>query len=228
MPEVLTRGERLERLDREVESLKDGFVEAVAHLQDAPDVDRSFEERLAAIIERLRSLRTELRPADYDREQVATIFGALYDIRDRVDERHDFDVLDELLILIERVRHVVRDALDEHVSGGPGSAALCLEELETRLPTTTKDALAELLGVDRRTLPRWRRSADAPPARLRIVSKLAAILAHDWTEDGIVAWFRRPRRDLDGTKPIDLLRAGAIDEDRLVSAARAGRSQYAS
>lgn len=228
MTDVLTTGERLVRLDRDVEELKEGFVQAIAQLQEAPDVDRSFEQRLAAITERLRALRTELRPEDYDREQVATVFGALFDIRDRIDGPRDLDALDDLLVLIERVRHVVRDALDEHVAGGPDSTALSLGELEAHLPTTSKETLAELIGVERRTLSRWRRATGAPPTRLRVVGKLVAILTHNWTEPGIVAWFRRPRRDLDGQSPLAVLGQSGIDEDRLVDAARAGRSQYAS
>jgi hypothetical protein len=59
------------------------------------------------------------------------------------------------------------------------------------------------------------------------VAALVAVLRHDWTEDGIVAWFNRPRRDLDGRAPIALL-DDPNSEQALLSAARSSRSQYAS
>jgi hypothetical protein len=62
---------------------------------------------------------------------------------------------------------------------------------------------------------------------LRVFARLVAILRHNWDEQGIVAWFDRPRRDLGGRRPATVL----LDpnyEDELISAARAGRSQYAS
>lgn len=59
------------------------------------------------------------------------------------------------------------------------------------------------------------------------MARLVAILRHAWTEDGIVAWFHRPRRDLQGQRPIAVLKDPNYDEDELISAARAGRSQYA-
>jgi uncharacterized protein (DUF2384 family) len=41
----------------------------------------------------------------------------------------------------------------------------------------------------------------------------------------VIAWFHRPRRDLDGRTPISLLdEAGS--EHVLLSAARSGRNQY--
>jgi hypothetical protein len=43
----------------------------------------------------------------------------------------------------------------------------------------------------------------------------------------IVAWFYRPRRDLDGRKPIALL-DDPNEDYALISAARSSRSQYAS
>jgi uncharacterized protein (DUF2384 family) len=63
----------------------------------------------------------------------------------------------------------------------------------------------EIVGVDRRTLSRWKKQSGPPKRRVRMVASLVAVLRHNWTEEGIVAWFYRPRRDLDGRKPIALL-----------------------
>jgi transcriptional regulator with XRE-family HTH domain len=225
---LMTPEERLGRLDREIESLKQAFVEAATELEASPEVDSSLEQRWNTITARLRALRTDLQPEDYDKEQVAKLFNTLFDIRDLLEQPRDLDTIDQLLLSIERVRHVIRDALDEHVSGVANDVGLVVDELGRLLPNVTQDALAELAGVDRRTLARWAKRSDAPRPRLRTVARLVAILRHNWTEDGIVAWFRRPRRDLGGRTPLSVLNSKNYDEEALIMAARAGRSQYAS
>jgi uncharacterized protein (DUF2384 family) len=222
---TLTTEQRLERVDREVEELKRRFVATVAQIQE---LDASFEERWAEIVRRLRRLRTELRPEDFDKGQLDELYRTVIDIPDLLDAGPNLEVCDELLVRIERIRHVVRDALDEHVDGIDDTPALVMDELARWLPTTSRQDLAELLGVDRRTLPRWARQTDrAPSRRLQTVARLVAILRHSWTEEGIVAWFHRPRRELDGRTPLEVLGDDKFDEDRLMGAARAGRSQYA-
>ncbi len=130
--------------------------------------------------------------------------------------------------MLERIRHVVRDALDEHVSGIAGDAGVVMGEVERWLPDIPDRVIAGLLGVDRRTLSRWKHlSGSHPPRRtLRVFARLVAILRHNWDEEGIVAWFQRPRRDLGGRRPAALLDDPGA-EPLLLSAARSGRSQYA-
>jgi hypothetical protein len=62
---------------------------------------------------------------------------------------------------------------------------------------------------------------------MQTVGQLISILRHNWTEEGVVAWFHRPRWDLGGRSPLAVLSSENFDEDILLSAARAGRSQYA-
>jgi uncharacterized protein (DUF2384 family) len=227
-PAALTSEQRLERFDQKIEELKQGFVDAAVALERSPEVDSSFEERWRDIEERTRDLRRDLQQEDYDKEQLAELYDALLDTRDLLDQgAHDLDVLDALLVCVERVRHVVRDALDEHVSGIADDKGLVVGDLLDALPHVSRETIAELVGVDRRTLNRWKDASGRPSPRLRAVARLVAILKHNWTEEGVVAWFHRPRRQLDGAKPITLLGARAVDEDALVMAARAGRSQYA-
>jgi hypothetical protein len=222
--------ERLKQVDREVVDLQRGFVAAVAHLRDAPEVDGTFDERWQRIAERLRNLRRELLPADFDKDQLAELYETLLDIRDlvdRIDGARDMEAFDQLLVGLERIRHVVRDALDEHVTGAGADVGLVMQDFDRWLPNTPRHALAELVGVDRRTLSRWVGQASAPSRRVQIVARLVAILRHNWTEEGVVAWFHRPRRDLGGRTPLALLEARNFDEEALLAAARAGRSQYA-
>ena len=131
------------------------------------------------------------------------------------------------MIRLERIRHVVRDALDEHVNGAADDAGLVMGDIDRALPNVSDRTIAALIGVDRRTLSRWRNSHGTRPKRtLRVFARLVAILRHGWDEEGIVAWFYRPRHDLGGRKPATLLDEPNSEEE-LVAAARSGRSQYA-
>jgi hypothetical protein len=228
----LTYEERLEKLDREVSTLQRMFVEAVEEVRGAPETDDSFDARWMETAKRLKNLRGAIRPEDYDKNQFATLATAMLDIRDQLDrldheEDGKLDACDSLMILLEQVRHVVRDALDEHVTGVADDVGLVMHDLDEWLPTTPDRTIADLLEVDRRTLSRWRGQGGEPRRSLRVFARLVAILRHNWDEQGIVAWFDRPRRDLGGRRPATVL----LDpnyEDELISAARAGRSQYAS
>jgi hypothetical protein len=222
-----TTEERLERVDREVEDLKRSFVEAIQHLQVTPEVDASFDHRLSSVSARFRQLRTELQPEDFDKAQLDELWRAVVDIPDLLEATPNLEACDQMLIRIERVRHVVRDAIDEHVAGIAGDTAAVMNDLGRWLPTTTREKLAELLGVERRTLSRWQKlTGRAAPPRLRAVARIVAILRHSWTEQGIVAWFHRPRRELGGVTPLEVLADDNFDEQALMSAARSGRSQY--
>jgi uncharacterized protein (DUF2384 family) len=226
---TLTPEQRLGHADEELLDLKNGFVEAIAELHEHPEIDNSFHERLETINGRLAALREELRPEDLDKPQLIEFHGALWDINRLLTEKetsYDLDVSDRLLIAIERVRHVIRDALDEHVVGLPTDAGLVVSELKKWLPTTSNEAIARLIGVNRRTLTRWAKEQRTPTRRLQLVAHLVAILRHNWTEEGIVGWFDRPRRGLGGKKPSTVLEDPSYEE-RLLSEARAGRSQDA-
>lgn len=229
MAATLTPEERLGNADRELLVLKDNLVEAIAQLQEHPEVDNSFHDRMEAMEERLGALREELRPEDLDKTQLIEFNGALWEInrilRDK-ESSYDLDVIDQLLIAIERVRHVIRDALDEHVVGLPNDAGLVIEELKKWLPNTSNETIAHLVGVNRRTVSRWMKERRPPNRRLQLVAHLVAVLRHNWTEDGILSWFERPRRGLAGKKPQNLLEDPGA-EDQLLSEARAGRSQDA-
>lgn len=231
MPATMsTTEERLERIDQELEDVKQRFVDALEQLAQEPEVDDSFLARLGGVVARLCQLGTDLRAEDFDKEQLTALFRTLWTVRDLIDEsdgRPDLDTCDQLLVAIERIRHVVRDAIDEHVTGVAADRGLVLKDLRTWLPHTPLAVIAELVDVDRRTLTRWAKQASPPPARLALVARLLAILRHAWTEPGMVAWFDRPRRDLGGRRPRTLLDDPGA-EDALVMAARAGRSQYAS
>ncbi len=47
--------------------------------------------------------------------------------------------------------------------------------------------------------------APEPSSQFVLVVRLIALLRRAWTEEGVIAWFDRPRTALDGRGPIDLL-----------------------
>lgn len=230
MTTMLTYEERLGRFDQTLEELQRGVVAAVKHLRDGPEADGCVEARWVETADRLKKLRYAISAEDYDREQLATLASALLDIRDlldRDDAANDLDVYDQLMVQLERIRHVVRDALDEHVNGVNGDVGDVLHDLEEWLPHIPDQTIAGFLGVDRRTLSRWRGQAGPPRRSLRVFAHLVAVLRYNWDEEGIVAWFERPRRELGGRRPRALI-DDPDAEDALIEAARSGRNQYAS
>jgi hypothetical protein len=218
---------RLAEIDSEVEGVKAAFEQALDEVAGHPDIDGSAHKRLAGVGKRLADLKPRLEATDLSYEQLATLYSALVDVNTAMNaDPDDLDRFEAALIGIERVRHVVRDALDEFVGGASADRRRLLHELEQSLPGIHQTDLAKLLNVDPRTVRRWGKEPGDPDHRLQLVARLVAVLRHAWTPKGILAWFHRPRRDLDGKAPIDLLDDPG-SERSLLSTARGSRNQYA-
>jgi hypothetical protein len=219
---------RLIEIDSEVEGVKVAFEEALEEVTDHPEIDGSVQKRLVAIGKRLANLKPQLEATDLSYEQRATLYSALVDVNTAMNaEPDDLNRFEAALVGIERVRHVVRDALDEFVGGVNADRRRLLQELESSLPApgVRQVDIAELLAVDPRTVRRWSGEPGQPEHRLQLVARLVAILRHAWTPKGVLAWFHRPRRDLDDKTPIELLDDPG-SERGLLSAARSSRNQY--
>jgi len=217
---------RLIEIDTEVEGVKAAFEEALDEVAGHPEIDGSAHKRLTDVGKRLADLKPQLEAADLSYEQRATLYSALVDVSTAMNAGPgDLNRFEAALVGIERVRHVVRDALDEFVGGTSADRRRLLQEIERSLPGIRQTDIAELLAVDPRTIRRWTSEAGEPEHRLQLVARLVAVLRHAWTPKGILAWFHRPRRDLDGKAPIDLLEDPG-SEQALLSAARSSRNQY--
>ena len=136
-----------------------------------------------------------------------------------------------LRLRLEQMRQVFRDV----AAGQPVDDARPADEV-ARWLTQTLDVpqgrLAALLGVGGRTLQRWvsendpTRPSGEDERRLREVARLANQLRHGLTGRGVVAWFERPRIELEGRTPAELLE----DErafPRLATLASSARSSLA-
>jgi uncharacterized protein (DUF2384 family) len=236
---VLTPEERLRHIDQTVDEVKQsfteavesGFVKAVEELAQSEEVGQAFEERLNEVGERLQKLPGQLEPSDFERDQLHELHTTLHETRDLVQELQQgdwrrLDILNDLLIHIEVIRHIIRDALDEHVTGMSTDAGGVVAQLNEWLPRTPQRELARLVGVNRRTLLRWSEQQSRPHRRLQLVAQLVAILRHSWSEEGVIAWFDRANHELGDRKPISLLDDPSRERD-LLTAARSTRSQYA-
>lgn len=217
---------RLLEIDTEVEGVKVVFQEALDEVTGHPEIDGSAHKRLADVSKRLADLRPQLETADLSYEQRATLYSALVDVSTAMTaDPGDLNRFEAALVGIERIRHVIRDALDEFVGGANADRRRLLQELERSLPVVRQADIAELLAVDPRTIRRWANEAGEPEHRLQLVARLVAVLRNAWTPKGILAWFHRPRHDLDGKAPIELLDDPG-SERSLLSAARSSRNQY--
>jgi transcriptional regulator with XRE-family HTH domain len=221
---------RLVNIEVELADLVEPFVREVSKAANTDEVDPSFVDRFRETARRLIDLNDELHEDDFDPRALAEfrgiIINAIKDVAE-ADPDRPLNTIDSLLIRAEQLRHIVRDAMDGHVGGVGQSTNQVMESLRQALPSIRQVELAALLGRSQRQVQRWATQEGTPPRRLELVARIAALLRHSWTEDGVVAWFFRPRPDLRGKKPVDLL-DDPNREAELITAARRGRAQHGS
>lgn len=221
---------RLENIEVELADLVEPFIREVSKAAGTNEVDPSFVDRFRETARRLIGLNDELHEDDFDPRALAEfrgiIINAIRDV-DEADPDLPLNTIDSLLIRAEQLRHIVRDAMDGHVGGAGQNTNQVMESLRQALPSIRQVELAALLGRSQRQVQRWATQEGPPPRRLELVARIAALLRHSWTEDGVVAWFFRPRPDLRGKKPVDLL-DDPNREAELITAARRGRAQHGS
>jgi hypothetical protein len=221
---------RLGHIEGEISELVEPFVREVARAASKEEVDQSFMQRFQDTSRRLIELNDELHEDDFDPRALAEFRGIIINTIKAVEEAdpdRPLDTVDSILVHAEQLRHIVRDAMDGHVTGAGQSSAEVMESLRGVLPSVGQIELAALLGRSQRQVQRWARQTGAPPRRLELVTRIAMLLRHSWTEEGVVAWFLRPRKDLNGKKPIDLLDDPNHEQD-LIAVARRGRAQHGS
>lgn len=138
----------------------------------------------------------------------------------------------QLRIALERMRQALRDFAEE----APVRDARHAKEVARWLADTVhvpQSQLAELTGTTPRTFQRWISANDATAPsgdeerRLRTVARVANHLRHALSGPGVVAWFQRPRPELDGRTPATLLDDPAAAPDLLALAAAARSSKAA-
>ncbi len=170
-------------------------------------------------------------PPSLDPEQLAEIRGELLEILQSVtegDPQRPLDSVEAALLGLEAIRHIVRDALDRQAPG-EGDARTLLKGLEETLPRVGRKELADLLGTSERSLQRILASTTPvePGRRLQTVARLVSLLRRGWTPEGVLAWFHRPRLELDGESAIEAIDDANLEQD-IIALARHGRAQHGS
>lgn len=179
----------------------------------------------------LSTLINRQMPPALDPEEVAEIRGDLIEIFTnlaRYDTSRPLDSVDTTMVHMEAIRHVVRDAIDGHVAPEQDARVL-LRVLEDKLPRITRTDLGKLLGTSDRSIQRALKADHAvePSRRLVIVARLVELLRRAWTPEGVIAWFFRPRSELENMTPFEVL-DNPEAERRILSAAKQGRAQHGS
>lgn len=187
--------------------------------------DEAYRQRMEDTVARLVHVDGELHKADFDPEWVAEFRGLLLDSLRAIKNERPLDAFDKLLLNIEAMRHLLRDALDGHVEGSEQDIATVVQQLQQWLPRASQPELAGLMGISTRQYQRWGQMRSEPTRRAQMVARLIAILRRSWTDAGVVAWFYRSRPELDDKAPVDVLDEVAY-EQALLRAVRQGRAQH--
>src|SRR4029077_16823111 len=128
----------------------------------------------------------------------------LLDGLERVDRSRPLDAIDQFFVQLEGVRHILRDALDEHAGCREDDARPLVNYLHEALPRVTQGDQARLAGISTRHLQRLGKEGGTPPYQPILAVRLVKLLRYVWNPEGVVGWFHRERAELDGHAPIDL------------------------
>ncbi len=214
----------IEELTNELAQWREALDSALGDLS-ADLADEAYQRRLKETVARLVQVDWELHKADFDPEWLAEFRGLLLDSLRAIQNERPLDAFDKLLLNIEAMRHLLRDALDGHVEGSEDDVSVVVQRLQQWLPRASQAELADLMGISIRQYQRWGQMHSAPTRRAQIVARLIAILRRSWTDAGVVAWFYRARPELEEKPPIDVLDDAAY-EQLLFGAVRQGRAQH--
>jgi AraC-like DNA-binding protein len=204
-------------------------MEAAAGNADVPAIDPEYVRRWIETAKRLSVQVSNDLPPQLEPETVAEIRKIIINLLDglaQVDPEQPLDALDRFFVQSEAVRHIIRDALDEHVGCREDDARPLVDYLKQALPRITQADQARIAGVSTRHLQRLGKEGGAAPRQLVLAVRLVRLLRYVWNPEGVIAWFHRERTDLDGHAPIDLMSDPGF-ERALLRLAREGRAQHA-
>jgi AraC-like DNA-binding protein len=214
------------RISEGLTKLREAIEAAGPAAQDA--VDPEYAKRWIETARRLSVQLSNDLPPQLEPEAVAEIRKIIINLLAALqesDEARPLDALDRFFVDSEAIRHIVRDALDEHAGCRDDDARPLVAYLQQALPRVTQADQARLAGISTRHLQRLGKEGGTPPYQLVLAVRLVRLLRHVWNPEGVVAWFHRERAELDGHAPIDLASEPGF-EMVLVRLARQGRAGH--
>jgi len=203
-------------------------LEAVASGSDRPAIDPEYVERWVDTARRLSVQVSNDLPPQLEPESMAEIRKIIINLLDGleyIDEQRPLDTIDQFFLGSEAIRHIIRDASDEHVGVRDDDARRLVAYLKDALPRITQSDQARLAGMSTRHLQRLGKEGGGPPRQLVLAARLVKLLRYVWNPEGVIAWFHRERTELDGHAPIDVA-SDAGFERVLLRLARQGRAQH--
>jgi AraC-like DNA-binding protein len=219
-----------QRITDDLAKLRDEMAEVVASDRKLPVVDPEYAQRWIDTARRLSVQVSNDLPPQLELEAVAEIRKIIINLLDgleRGDKTRPLDAIDQFFVELEGVRHILRDALDEHAGCRHDDARPLVSYLQEALPRVTQADQARLAGISTRHLQRLGKDGGTPPYQLVLAVRLVKLLRYVWNPEGVLAWFHRERKDLDSHAPIDVASDPGF-ESVLLRLARQGRAQHGS
>lgn len=233
MPELVLEPEQpladLERLIADAMEKLRGELEAASSDAGAPAVDPEYVNRWVETARRLSVQVSNALPPQLEPQAMAEIRKIIINLLDgfeQVDKDRPLDSIDRFFVGAEAMRHILRDALDEHMGIPDDDARELVGYLKDALPRITQADRARIAGVSSRHMQRLAKEGGAPPRQLVLAARLVKLLRYTWNPEGVIAWFHRERPELDGHAPIDVASDHGF-ERTLLQLARRGRAQHA-
>jgi hypothetical protein len=220
----ISERDQLERWDHQIEQWIE-LIRGQAETVDRDQIDRLIRTAKTFAIRINDNVSPSLDPASVA-ELRGILLGGFRTLEEGRPDRQ-LDILDDLLVRAESVRHIIRDAIDEEVGCDPNDVQCLTQLIVGSLPRITQAEVADLLDKNPKTIQRWLTGTGRATRRLQLVAKLVNILKLAWTPEGVMAWFDRPREDLDDQRPRDVLDTPEYEHALLISARR-GRAQHGS
>lgn len=235
-PAVLDPIDQIRQADADVEEQQERLEKFAGWLADertdTEEVATDVEAAVATFKETVRSWATtfheripEALPPDAQNEIRSLLLGGLGLLEKADVEERVLDHIDKMLVSLEAVRHVLRDAVDEDFGDGVSTMGDAVRQIEEWLPAVDRELMAQILGMSTRTVQRRLKDDNKATTRARLVLTVMAILRRSWTPDGVLAWFFRRRSDLDGRPPIEVL-SNPHEYDTILTLARQGRASH--
>jgi hypothetical protein len=216
-------------LNEAVANLREG-LEAAASPSQPSTIDPEYAKRFAETARRLSVQLSNELPPELESDAIAEIRRILINVLGelgQMDMDRPLDTIDGFFVGAEAIRHIVRDALDEHLGRQETDSRPLVDYLHEALPRISQADQARLVGISTRHLQRLGKDGGTPPRRLSVVARLVRLLRYAWTPEGVLAWFFRERRELDWHAPIDVLGEPGF-EGILLALARQGRAGHGS